>query len=1146
MQGDVSKSGCVIAVNFFWSCDFSWSNSCEPKMSVKRVDDGTGFVQKRSKKHTTNGISLVPIVIQLGSCLALVQIASMAADFLMERLHLVGDQRSRAREMVSAGIIRSGGAGAGVSLGLGAGGRGSMSTVRGRNVTAQMQFSCEGRDHVAIMSWEAALPRNQTYALRVEATNPLVNPEFNVWTLEVDGLSSAQVAASPVQTFGDVQVVLASPSTRLGGTVGSTLSNGIRIIFRPSVTAESFRITAPMAYNFGFSTQCGGIRFIGQDPARSDATFTQALSRCAASSNTLEITFQVPGGMFAGALYTVEADVLTPQQLPSTPAQFQLSSTLIGGGVGDDIFVDEPSLARGLLYFEVISVSTEPPRSGLTAEVQIKVSFSTLARAGDLVRLILPPRFLFSINETSSCPVTVTSPTVAPSPQCSCQGVLSCMVTLQVLEATTTQIPPNATLVSNTSTTTTTTSAATCTSRSDPAAMLDVWPCGSLLTVRLFTVYPQTVPISFENAWLAEMWSSGVADQTMPTSAGIYQGWQFETAMQDPRVVLGTGPTRAGAVGGVLQIAFVPANAASKLILTAVSPSGWDFQAVDVCETVDEAVVCVRASASANSPNVLILDDISIKAQILFQRELRNVRLASGGGIAEFELATFALGQMGNEVAADSSGSLATWRLPGALEVSSLQLGTYRSVVRDTGDTIFQQLPPRLLLRETVLIIHFSVTQACFPGDILSLEDPTGTFEMFQENATIKQVGNGFMLLAQPEDPGSVSIRQRGAMERLHRFAASLADTRSAQPLVDNACASRANRDSWTYSVFCREVCVAESEDPDATFIPSIDWPLHVTLKEARAEDLLQANPNAVITSYSEWRSKFNEGQYLTLLFYHAFLLLEVEGGLGIWTEKYNDKLELMYGDLETLRAFGQLHRATGEPRKPSLQHSQVTLDAYVTLQDLVDWICGPLAIVWRPYCLINSNCQHYARDLIQFLHDKWYCLRFSQKDDRSLVLAAVSSDGAALAFASKRLRCDKGLALAAVTKCGTALQFCAAFLQEDEDVVFAAADARRAEELNFLTAEAFYHAMAAARAQQSAPPKKASFPPARPAPVAKTPAPDSAEMEALQLRIAGEIAAGASASSAAPAPVPEGFVRMEIRGETFTVNRSTGEGFPE
>ncbi|CAE6973659.1 P2rx2 [Symbiodinium natans] len=400
---DVANTGCVIAVNFFWSCDFSWSNSCEPKMSVKRVDDGTGFVQKRSKKRTVGGvetrdavymyglrlivdssgigrqISLVPIVIQLGSCLALVQIASMAADFLMvrmydkdrceayyrckvvetkdysemqERLHLVGDQRSRARQMVSEGIIRSGGTGAGVSLGLGAGGRGSMSTVRGRNVArvkfhrvecnlrtsiyvsaaAALRLSCEGRDHVAVLAWEAALPRNNTYVLRVEALNPLINPEFNVWTLEVDGVSSAQVAASPVQTFADVQIMLASPSTRLGGAVGSSLSNAIRIIFRPSVDAEAIRISAPMAYNFGFSTQCGGIRFVGQDSAQPDATFTQALSRCTASSDTLDITFKVPKGMLAGALYTLEADVLTPQELPSTPTQFQLSSTLIGGG----------------------------------------------------------------------------------------------------------------------------------------------------------------------------------------------------------------------------------------------------------------------------------------------------------------------------------------------------------------------------------------------------------------------------------------------------------------------------------------------------------------------------------------------------------------------------------------------------------------------------------------------------------------------------------------------------------------------------------------------------------------------------------------------------------------------------------------------
>lgn len=48
-------------------------------------------------------------------------------------------------------------------------------------------------------------------------------------------------------------------------------------------------------------------------------------------------------------------------------------------------------------------------------------------------------------------------------------------------------------------------------------------------------------------------------------------------------------------------------------------------------------------------------------------------------------------------------------------------------------------------------------------------------------------------------------------MESLQRLAAL--------PLVDNACASRANRDSWTYSVFCREVQAAEVDDPDALLL---------------------------------------------------------------------------------------------------------------------------------------------------------------------------------------------------------------------------------------------------------------------------------------------------------------------------------------
>jgi hypothetical protein len=42
---------------------------------------------------------------------------------------------------------------------------------------------------------------------------------------------------------------------------------------------------------------------------------------------------------------------------------------------------------------------------------------------------------------------------------------------------------------------------------------------------------------------------------------------------------------------------------------------------------------------------------------------------------------------------------------------------------------------------------------------------------------------------------------------------------------------------------------------------------VHVKLLEVVAGELLKpADPKAAIVAYSEWRSKFSEGQYLTLL----------------------------------------------------------------------------------------------------------------------------------------------------------------------------------------------------------------------------------------------------------------------------------------
>lgn len=71
-----------------------------------------------------------------------------------------------------------------------------------------------------------------------------------------------------------------------------------------------------------------------------------------------------------------------------------------------------------------------------------------------------------------------------------------------------------------------------------------------------------------------------------------------------------------------------------------------------------------------------------------------------------------------------------------------------------------------------------------------------------------------------------------------------------------------------------------------------------------------------------------------TRLFYHAFMFLEVEGGLAICTEKYNDKLELIFGEKQLLSTFARSYRATGDQRKPSTQHSQCKVERYVSLQD--------------------------------------------------------------------------------------------------------------------------------------------------------------------------------------------------------------------
>lgn len=171
---DVLDTGALISVSFFWNCDVTVD--CEPSVIVKRQDDGKGFVQKRVRHQTIAGVhtreaiymyglrvlvessgigrraSIVLIIIQIGSGLALLRTASMASDFLMlklysrvraqayytckviptedysdlqDRINLIKDQKAIDREQMKE-LVEVPGAGARVVLGLGPGGRGGM------------------------------------------------------------------------------------------------------------------------------------------------------------------------------------------------------------------------------------------------------------------------------------------------------------------------------------------------------------------------------------------------------------------------------------------------------------------------------------------------------------------------------------------------------------------------------------------------------------------------------------------------------------------------------------------------------------------------------------------------------------------------------------------------------------------------------------------------------------------------------------------------------------------------------------------------------------------------------------------------------------------------------------------------------------
>mmetsp|Transcript_45227 Transcript_45227/g.104875 ORF Transcript_45227/g.104875 Transcript_45227/m.104875 type:complete len:408 (+) Transcript_45227:154-1377(+) len=115
---DLLDTGALIGISFLWSCNVL--SPCEPSIVVKRLDSGQGYVRQQAHRHRGSdgtekrdavymygirflvdsvGIgrraSLVLIVIQIGSAIALLSTASMSADYIMTS-RIYGEDRRAA------------------------------------------------------------------------------------------------------------------------------------------------------------------------------------------------------------------------------------------------------------------------------------------------------------------------------------------------------------------------------------------------------------------------------------------------------------------------------------------------------------------------------------------------------------------------------------------------------------------------------------------------------------------------------------------------------------------------------------------------------------------------------------------------------------------------------------------------------------------------------------------------------------------------------------------------------------------------------------------------------------------------------------------------------------------------------------------
>jgi len=130
------------------------------------------------------------------------------------------------------------------------------------------------------------------------------------------------------------------------------------------------------------------------------------------------------------------------------------------------------------------------------------------------------------------------------------------------------------------------------------------------------------------------------------------------------------------------------------------------------------------------------------------------------------------------------------------------------------------------------------------------------------------------------------------------------------------------------------------------------------------------------IIAVTEMRQHFWAFQPESWITYHVSTILEVDGvdadKLFILIERVDDRLEIMLCVGHIPRSFMMEFRATGRPRRSDkcFQQPRQIVAPIVSVRRLFEWIGTSLANNWKPYHILQSNCQHINEELQSFIRD--------------------------------------------------------------------------------------------------------------------------------------------------------------------------------